>query len=179
MTEITYFVHGTTTDNEQGLSSGWHDADLSQKGTQQSVTLQNLLSNVPFDVVFCSDLIRAVHSAKLNFSGRNIPIICDSRLRECNYGKFNGKDEKLVNYSSHITLPFEDGESLKEVEARIRKFLDYLKSNFSNQKIAIVGHRAPQLALEVILKNKTWEDAIATDWRNTHAWQPGWTYTIN
>ena len=28
---ITYFVHGTTTDNENGISSGWHDVDLSEK----------------------------------------------------------------------------------------------------------------------------------------------------
>jgi len=41
-----------------------------------------------------------------------------------------------------------------------------------------VAHQAPQLALEVILKNKTWERAIAEDWRNTKSWQPGWKYEI-
>lgn len=25
--KITYFVHGTTTDNEQEISSGWSDVD--------------------------------------------------------------------------------------------------------------------------------------------------------
>ncbi len=29
--KITYFVHGTTTDNEKGISSGWYDVDLSEK----------------------------------------------------------------------------------------------------------------------------------------------------
>lgn len=33
---ITYFVHGTTTDNEQHVSSGWKDVDLSELGIQQS-----------------------------------------------------------------------------------------------------------------------------------------------
>jgi len=28
-TKITYFVHGTTTDNEQHISSGWKDVELS------------------------------------------------------------------------------------------------------------------------------------------------------
>jgi len=34
---ITYFVHGTTTDNEQHISSGWKDVDISDKGIQQSI----------------------------------------------------------------------------------------------------------------------------------------------
>ena len=57
---ITYFVHGTTTDNELGLSSGWNDVDLSVRGVEQSKELPNLLSDKSFDVVFCSDLKRAV-----------------------------------------------------------------------------------------------------------------------
>jgi len=29
-----------------------------------------------------------------------------------------------------------------------------------------------------LLKNKTWEQAFAEDWRKTKAWQPGWKYII-
>lgn len=29
---ITYFVHGTTTDNLKEISSGWKDVKLSEKG---------------------------------------------------------------------------------------------------------------------------------------------------
>jgi len=32
---ITYFVHGTTTDNLQDISSGWSDVELSEKGILQ------------------------------------------------------------------------------------------------------------------------------------------------
>jgi alpha-ribazole phosphatase/probable phosphoglycerate mutase len=49
---------------------------------------------------------------------------------------------------------------------------------FIGAHIAIVAHQAPQLALEVIAKGKTWEEAIKTDWRKTGAWQPGWIYEI-
>jgi len=28
------------------------------------------------------------------------------------------------------------------------------------------------------LKNKTWKQAFADDWRKTKAWQPGWDYTL-
>ena len=44
--------------------------------------------------------------------------------------------------------------------------------------IGIVAHRAPQLALEVISKGITWEEANALDWRKTGDWQPGWEYII-
>jgi len=33
-----------------------------------------------------------------------------------------------------------------------------------------MAHRAPQLAFEMILNNKTWEQAISEDWRKDKAW---------
>ena len=58
----------------------------------------------------------------------------------------------------------------------MREFLDELKKEYPSKTIAIVAHRAPQLAIEVITKNITWEEAIRNDWRNTKNWQPGWEY---
>ena len=45
--------------------------------------------------------------------------------------------------------------------------------------MAIVAHRAPQLALEVILNGLSWQEAINNDWRKTGDWKPGWEYIIN
>jgi hypothetical protein len=42
-----------------------------------------------------------------------------------------------------------------------------------------MAHKAPQLALEVILNGKTWEQAIREDWHNQKAWQPGWIYNLS
>ena len=56
--------------------------------------------------------------------------------------------------------------------------VEFLKENYSGKTVGIVAHRAPQLALEVITKNTTWEEAINNDWRKTGAWQPGWEYII-
>ena len=78
--KITYFVHGTTTDNENGISTGWNQGDLSELGKRQSMELKNLIKGEKFDVVFSSDLERAVDSANLAF-GR---CIQDKGLRECN-----------------------------------------------------------------------------------------------
>jgi hypothetical protein len=59
-----------------------------------------------------------------------------------------------------------------------RQGLQFLKENYDGKKVAIVAHKAPQLALNVVLNNMTWEDAIANDWRKTGSWQPGWKFVI-
>ncbi len=176
MIKITYFVHGTTTDNEKNLCTGWADGELSALGIEQAKELGQIVEQ-KFDALFSSDLKRALDSAKLGFANQ-YKIIQDQRLRECNYGDFNQADEKNVNYKKHISLPFPNGESLKDVEKRIKDFLDFLKDNYNNKHIAIIAHKAPQLVLEVLLNNKTWEQAIDEDWRHTKSWQAGWEYVI-
>ncbi len=177
--KITYFVHGTTTDNEKDISSGWSDVELSQKGIQQSVDLKNQIKDKHFDVVFCSDLKRAVHSAELTFKDE-VEIIQDKRLRECNYGDFNGKESAIVEplQEENVEKKFPNGESYEDVKMRIADFLDFLKQNYQGKSVAIVAHKAPQLALDVLLKKQTWQQAFANDWRKTKAWQAGWEYVV-
>jgi broad specificity phosphatase PhoE len=178
--KITYFVHGTTTDNEKEISSGWSDVELSELGIEQSKKLREQSKDQKFDVVFCSDLKRAVHSAELAFGG-NFPIIKDKRLRECNYGKLNASLSSIVVpmcKGECLTNKFPDGESYEDVKVRIADFLEFLKKNYEGKHIAIVSHMAPQLSLDVLLKGKTWELAHRDDWRNTKSWQPGWDYQL-
>ncbi len=176
--KITYLVHGTTTDNEKGISSGWKDVELSDLGVHQSKELKNQVNMNEFEVVFCSDLKRAVDSAKITFEGI-VPIIIDKRLRECNYGDFNGTDSKIVEplQEKNIIERFPNGESYEDVKRRINEFLEDLKKK-QYKNIAIVAHKAPQLVLEVLLNNKSWEQAFAEDWRKTKSWQPGWIYYL-
>jgi broad specificity phosphatase PhoE len=176
---ITYFVHGTTTDNEQDLATGWLPGELSAKGVQQSKDLGPLVANQQFDAVYCSDLQRAVDSAELNF-GEKYAITPDARLRECNYGDFNGKPVALfkADMTKFVDVPFPNGESYKDVEQRMRAFVEFLKADHDGQHIALVAHEGPQLALDVILKGKSWQQAMAENWRNTKSWQPGWEYII-
>lgn len=178
MVEIKYFVHGTTTDNINKIASGWLPGELSDKGKEQAKALAEIIKDEHFDVVFCSDLKRAIDSAHIDFAGRDIQVIVDPRLRECNYGDYNGKDSKLANYFDHITEPFPNGESMLDVEKRINSFLLDLKSQHSGKKVAIVAHKAPQLAIEVLTMGKSWMQALETDWRITKNWQPGWNYII-
>ncbi len=175
-TKIIYFVHGTTSDNIEGKCSGWNQVELTDLGKERAIKLGQIRKDTHFDVIFTSDLIRAIDSANLAFP--NVNHIQDKRLRECNYGDLDGKDKKLVVYEDHIDIPFPNGESLKDVEKRIINFIEFIKENYSGKTIGIVAHRAPQLAFEVLTKNLTWNEAIKNDWRNTKSWQPGWEYII-
>lgn len=176
--KIKYFVHGTTYDNLEHKASGWTQVELAPKGIQQSLDLKEKFDHSPITVAFCSDLKRAIHSANNIFGEDNIPIIQDARIRECNYGDLSGQDNKLVKYIDHIYDAFPNGESMQDIEARIKNFCNYLLENYDGQTVALVAHKAPQLALEVITKNVTWEYAIEHDWRITGDWQPGWDYTL-
>lgn len=177
--KIIYFVHGTTTDNEKDISSGWYDVGLSDLGVKQSVDLKDQIKGKKFDVVFCSDLKRAVDSAKFTFE-EIVPVIQDRRLWECNYGEYNAKASAVVEPMQEkcITKRFPGGESYEDVKARMADFLDFLKTNYDGKSVAIVAHKAPQLALDALLKGKTWEQAFAEDWRKTKSWQPDWEYEI-
>lgn len=174
--QIIYFVHGTTYDNTAEKCSGWKQVELNELGEQQAIDLGKN-TNYKFDVLYTSDLIRAIRSAKLAWP--EIDSIQDERLRECNYGEYDGKDKEFVVYEEHIDKPFPKGESLKDVEKRMREFIVFLEKEYKDKTVGIVAHRATQLALEVIVKNISWEQAIEDDWRKQKAWQPGWKYIIN
>ena len=174
--KIIYYVHGTTYDNANKKCSGWKQVELNETGKEQAV---NLGKNTPykFDILYTSDLIRAKETAKLAF--KNYNAISDSRLRECNYGDYDGEDKSLVVYEEHINNPFPNGESLIDVENRVKDFLTEIKTIYKDKTIGIIAHRAPQLAIEVITKNITWEEAIKNDWRKRNEWEPGWEYKID
>src|SRR3989344_4169845 len=185
--KITDFAHGTTVDNEQHIASGWKDAELSELGAEQGKKLRELVKDRKFDVVFCSDTKRALETAQIAFEGQ-APIITDARLRECNYGELNGGPSSVVEpmQENNFSRKFPGGESYDDVKTRIADFLKFLKANYDGKSVALVSHKAPQLALDVLLKNKTWEQALAEDWRKTPptprlrrtGWQPGWEYIL-
>jgi broad specificity phosphatase PhoE len=78
----------------------------------------------------------------------------------------------------YVDASFPNGESYKDVEERLASFVKYLRYNYEGKHVAIVAHQGPQLALDVLLKGRTWQQAIEEDWRKKKAWQPGWPYKI-
>lgn len=176
---ITYFVHGTTEDNEARRASGWNETPLSAEGRKRVALLDELSGHLQFDHIFSSDLGRAVETVKIAWNDK-FPHTADSRLRECNYGDYNGAPQDVAEPVQEMSIyeQMPNGESYEMVKERIASFLADLKRDYDGKHVGIVGHKAPQLALEVLLNGKTWEEAFATDWRKTKAWQPGWEYTV-
>lgn len=142
--------------------------------------IAGLIAGKKFDAVFSSDLKRAVDSTKLAFEGL-CPIFTDRRLRECNYGDLNGAPSSIVEprQEENFAEKFPNGESYEDVKSHVADFFEFLKKNYDGKQVAIVAHKAPQLALEVLLKGKTWQQALAEDWRKTRKWQAGWEYVAD
>jgi len=176
---LTYFVHSITTDNQRGIATGWRPGVLSDVGIERAARLGKQLAGRHFDAIFCSDLQRAIDSARL-FFGKDQPLIQDDRLRECDYGSLTNQPaaQFKTRMKDFVDTPFPEGESYMDVQKRIASFLQLLSQNYPGKHVAVVGHQATQLALEVLLRGRTWQQAIDEDWRATQAWQPGWQYSV-
>ncbi len=93
--KIYFATHAATKDNEAKISSGWKDVELSEAGIKQARELGERFKDIKIDLICCSDLKRAMDTVKIAF-GDKIPVIVDKRLRELNYGDFNGKPSEIV-----------------------------------------------------------------------------------
>ncbi len=175
MVTIIFESHGTTFDNEDHVSSGHFDVDLSPLGEKQSVELGQRYKEQTFEAIFCSDLKRSYNSAQLAF-GKKFPIIKDPRLRECDYGELtrHASSEVDAEKIKHIDTPFEKGESYQQTTDLMKEFLSSLLKMYEGKRIMIIGHRATQYALEHLILGKPLEEVIPAPWK----WQPGWEYQL-
>lgn len=176
MVTIIFEPHSTTLDNEAHRSSGYNDVGLSPLGVQQSHELGERYKDQDFAAIFCSDLQRSFKTAEIAFRGRNLTIIQDARLRECDYGDLtlHPSEEVEPEKAKHISIPFSNGESYEQTSARMKLFLKDLLKDYDDKKVMIIGHRATQYGLEHWVKNIPLEKVILAPWK----WQPGWRYTL-
>jgi broad specificity phosphatase PhoE len=173
--KIYFTTHATSKDNEAKISSGWKDVELSERGIQQARKLVEIFKDIKIDLICCSDLKRAVDTVKIAF-GEKIPVIVDKRLRELNYGDFNGKPSKIVSpmKKEKIQEPFPNGESYEQAMVRIHEFYRELKKDYPDKTVLVVGHRATQYGLDTLISGKTLEECLNEPFR----WQPYWEYNF-
>lgn len=168
-------VHGSSIDNEFGRASGWSATPLSQRGCEEAAQLGSIFAEQAFDRVYCSDLSRARSTYSLCQRGQRAFFV--TALREANYGTYSGMTlENFPPLERHVHERFPEGESLFDVELRMRAFLDRITDQGA-QEVAFISHQAPQLALEVICRGLDWPTAIANDWRRDGNFEPLWRYT--
>ena len=78
--------HGETQANVDGLYSGHAPTPLTARGIEQAQNLHTLLHDVSFDLVLCSELERAQHTARLVLSDRQLPVHIIPELNEMFFG---------------------------------------------------------------------------------------------
>jgi len=179
MITIIFESHGATFDNENHLSSGWFDAELSPLGKKQAKELGERYKNEKFDAIFCSDLQRSYKTAKtaeIAFERRDFEIIKDKRLRECDYGDFTKHSSEKVEAEKgkRIIEPFPNGETYEQTAERMKSFLEDLLKNYDGKKVMIIGHRATQYGLEHWINGAPLKEIVIKPWK----WQAGWEYEL-
>ena len=173
--EIVYETHAPTLDNERGFATGWHQGELSEWGRGQARELGERHANEVIDVVYTSDLRRATDTAEIAFGQRDVPIRPDARLRECNYGEWNGApaDQVHADRGRYIGVPYPGGETYGQVVDRVEHFLVDLAASDAS-RVVLISHRAPWYAMEHLLGGVPLRDLVTGPFE----WRPGWRYEV-
>ena len=86
--------HGETDLNSKGVMQGWVDEPLNESGRLLAeITGREMRTQgIRFDGCYSSPLIRAKETAEivLRESGNPVDILCDDRIREISFGRFEG-----------------------------------------------------------------------------------------
>jgi len=114
---MLYIVrHGQTDWNVEKRIQGHTDIPLNDAGRAQAVELKEKLKDIDFAFCFSSDLQRAVETARILSELRSIDVQLDQRLRERNFGSWEGCLSSEYNICSNEQR--EDVESNEMVQNR-------------------------------------------------------------
>jgi alpha-ribazole phosphatase/probable phosphoglycerate mutase len=152
---IVFETHSWSTDNDAGIATGWKHGQLSERGKALAKELGNRRRNDSLDAIFSSDLGRAVETAVIAFSNVRVPMYFDSRLRECNYGDWNGSpvDTLIGKRRGFISSPYPNGQSYGDVLAAIAVFLREAIRDWNGRRLLLIGHSATRWALDVLINH--------------------------
>lgn len=146
---MIYFMrHGQTDFNKENKWMGLLDIPLNEDGISQAQSSISSIKSLNVDVIYCSELKRAIQTSKIIANKLNLPLLIDKRLNERSLGSLEGRiknPDLLVNCSSL--------ESESNISERMRAFFKDLPKN---KNILLVSHSA---LFKIILKN----NLIATD----------------
>jgi broad specificity phosphatase PhoE len=173
---LVFETHATSTDNEAGIATGWLDGRLSEAGKRQAAELRERRRNDGIARVFVSDLGRAVETARIAFEDSSVPVTLDARLRECNYGDWNGMPVARLDRerARRVTEPFPRGQSYMDVAEQMRGFLADLPAGGGDRRFLAIGHSATRWALDHLIWDRGLEDLAAEPF----GWQEGWVYPL-
>lgn len=151
MMRLILIRHGETDDNSQNRYCGFRDPSLNNKGIYQARCLAARLRDVGIDKVYSSDLNRAYETARIIFENQFIEKMVE--FREINFGIFEGlTHEEIIRRYPAIyrqwlddlkSVKIPEGESLSDLNKRVKEKLSFILSQHRNRTIALVAHGGP------------------------------------
>ncbi|WP_289811289.1 histidine phosphatase family protein, partial [Thomasclavelia cocleata] len=137
--------HSKTLWNQEKKLQGWKDSPLTKEGINDALLLKKRIKDISIDYCYSSPINRAKQTSEILFDH----VILDDRLKEMNFGIYEGKNiaellndkqyDDLWNHPDDDTrLP--DGESYKEVQKRLLDFIDEIYKKYSDKTIFITIH---------------------------------------
>ncbi len=135
--------HGETAWNRENIVCGVTDIPLNETGMEQAKATAQKLRDTPLDRVIVSPLLRARQTAALISQGRDLPMTIDPRIREQNYGIYEGAsrfDEGFLNNKKSFAVRYPGGESQMSTAVRVYTFLEETARAFPEESVLVVCH---------------------------------------
>ena len=139
--------HGETKANKQGYVQGWTDVPLNENGRILAELTGRGMKSIRFDHCISSPLIRAKETAEilLRESGNSVSVSFDDRIKEMNFGSFEGisvRDEQVAQFLKDPVVDFKipGGESIQEVMKRTQEFLKELIARDDDKTYLVSTH---------------------------------------
>jgi 2,3-bisphosphoglycerate-dependent phosphoglycerate mutase len=174
--EIVFESHARTEDHENGIATGWLPGRLSDAGRESATALGVRRRHEDLAAVLVSDLARAVETVDIAFSGVDVPVFEDWRLRECDYGLLNGAPSEQVHgeRSAQLEAPYPQGESWRQATDRVGLALTDLPTLWDERRVLIIGHMATRWALERMCRGRSFDELASEEF----VWQQSWEYRL-
>ncbi|WEV44050.1 histidine phosphatase family protein [Lactobacillus sp. ESL0684] len=151
MLNVYVVRHGQTDTNKTGAINGsGTNLPLNETGIKQVETLHNSFDINKIDCVYASPLTRAKQTAEILTQGKR-EIITDDRLKEMDYGDWDGKISAEVRTSypqvfdelGYFKNNYSDychGESYEHLAARLMDFWHELVQKHEDESVLVVFH---------------------------------------
>ncbi len=163
-----YFVrHGQTDWNVKSIIQGHSDIPLNENGVSQAKKIAEKMTNVKFDAVFSSDLVRAKRTAEIIVLEKKLAIKTTEALRERFFGRFEGKDwrqydrEIVTLLKKYRKAGYDNKKAIMETDSsmisRVITFLREIAVGYAGKTVLMVSHGGLMRTLLIHLGYGTYE----------------------
>ena len=173
-TRLYLIRHGQSAGNAEGRFGGHGPTPLSELGVQQAERTAKALAKEGIDVIYSSDLTRAVQTAEPLAALLDIPINTSEAFRERNVGVLQGltfdeskRDHPKDYYAlinRNINHVITDGESYRQLLKRITIELRIILRTHQRERIAIFSHTGAICYLTLFLLGAIHRGTRSTPW---------------